>query len=245
MLAQEGCSVAVHGRDRTRTEDAAARVEKAGGKAVVAIGDLATDEGCNAVAEESLKGLGGIDIVVNNTGTALRKDNPGWSELPTQTWIDSFQVNFMSSMRMSKLFLPSIKESGWGRFINISSTASTNVPSLAEYGVAKAALNKLTADMAKDVGKYNATANGIMPGIVMTPAIEEYLSVLAEKNGWPDDRAERERRYLTDLMPQAVTRVGQPIDIASMVAFIASPLSGYMTGVSFRIDGGSNRNSQG
>jgi len=245
VLSEEGCSVVAHGRDKTRTEATAHLIEKAGGKVVVAIGDLATDEGCRSVADLSLDSLGGIEIVVNNAGVAIRKDAPAWSEIPPQTWIDSYQVNFLSSLRMSQMFLPSIKEAGWGRFINISSVSATKVPALHEYGVAKAALNKLTADMSKDVGKYNATANGIMPGIIMTPAIEEYLRVTAQRMQWTGDQAEIERRYFTEMAPQSVTRMGQPIDIAGMVVFLASPWASYVTGVTFRIDGGSNPNSQG
>jgi len=237
-LAAEGCDVAVHGRDKLRTEETAHAVEALGVKAIVALGDLARPDGCDAVAAHALAGLGAVDIVINNAGIALLKDNPVWSDIPDQTWIDSFQVNFMSALRMSKAFLPCIIESGWGRFIQISTGGSRVAGILSEYGSVKAAMNKLTADIAKSVGKYGATSNGIMPGLILTPAIEEYLGVLAGQMGWEGDLPELERKYL-QMSPQSVPRVGRPRDIAAMAAFLCSPLAGYMTGVTFSINGGS------
>jgi NAD(P)-dependent dehydrogenase (short-subunit alcohol dehydrogenase family) len=236
-LAAEGCDIAVHGRNKARTEETAHAAEALGVKAVVTLGDLATMEGCDKAAAEALAGFGSVEIVINNAGIALRKDNPVWSEVPDQTWVDSFQVNFMSALRMSKAFLPCVIEAGWGRFIQISTGGSRTAGILSEYGAVKAAMNKLTADIAKTVGKHGATSNGIMPGLIMTPAIEEYLGVLAGQMGWEGDLAELERNWL-QIMPQSVQRVGRPRDIAAMTAFLCSPLAGYMTGVTFAINGG-------
>jgi len=237
-LAAEGCNVAVHGRNKVRAEETAHAVEAQGVKAIVTIGDLATAEGCDAVAALAIAGLGAVEIVINNAGIALLKDNPVWSDIPDQVWVDSFQVNFMSALRMSKAFLPCIQKSGWGRFIQISTGGSRVAGILSEYGSVKAAMNKLTADIAKSVGKYGATSNGIMPGLIMTPAIEEYLRVLSKQMNWEGDMAELERKYL-QMSPQSVPRVGRPRDIAAMAAFLCSPLAGYMTGVTFSINGGS------
>jgi NAD(P)-dependent dehydrogenase (short-subunit alcohol dehydrogenase family) len=238
-LAKEGCDVAVHGRDKARTEQTAHDVEALGVKAVVALGDLAVEGDCEAVAKATLAGLGSVDIIVNNAGIALRKDNPVWSDIPFGTYIDSFQVNFMSTLRMTSHFLPCIKANGWGRIVNISTGASLNAGLLSDYGCAKASLNKLTADMSREVGRYGATANGVMPGIIMTPAIEEYLGVLAKRLNWEGDVPAWEKRYLSELAPQAVQRMGQPEDIAKMTAFLSSDVAGYITGVTIRVGGGS------
>lgn len=240
-LAKQGCDVAVHGRDQARTEDTAKAVEDLARKAVVTIGDLATEDGCQKVAEETLASLEAIDIVVNNCGVALRKDDPPWSEITSKEWIDSYEVNFMSTVRMSQHFLPGIEAAGWGRFINISSISAALVPSLIDYGAPKAALNKLTADMSKDVARFGATANGLMPGPILTPAVEEWLNVLAEQNGWEGELADFERQYLTDIVPQSIKKFGRGEDVAALVAFLASPLARHITGVTIRIDGGLNK----
>jgi NAD(P)-dependent dehydrogenase (short-subunit alcohol dehydrogenase family) len=240
-LAKEGCDVAVHGRDKVRTEETAHEVAELGVRSIAALGDLATEGGCDLVARETLAAFGTVDIVVNNAGVALLKHDPRWSEIPLETWIDSFQVNFMSTLRMSRHFLPGIERSGWGRFINISTGGATTTPSLTEYTAAKAALNKLTADMAKDVGRVGATANGIAPGVVLTPAVEEWLRLIARQRNWPGDMPEWEQRFISEMAPQqAVKRFSRPQDIAAPAAFFASPRAAHISGVTIRVDSGHN-----
>lgn len=240
-LAQEGCDVAVHGRDKARTEETAHEVEAFGVKAVVTLGDLATEAGCVQVAKEIEAGLGVAEIVVNNAGVALRKDNPSWSEIPFQGWLDSFEVNFMATLRMSQLLLPGVKATGWGRFVNISTGGATGTPILVDYGAAKAALNKLTADMAKDVGRYGATANTIAPGVILTPAVEAWMEIFAKQRNWEGGFQDWERRYLTEVAPQPSGRFGRPEDVAKLAAFFASPVARHITGVVVRVDGGSSK----
>lgn len=239
-LAAEGCSVVVHGRDAARTEETAHAIEAAGGKAFVTLGDLAKEADCTTVARDALAAVGAIDIVVNNCGLVLRKDEPGWSEIPPQTYLDSYEVNFMSTLRMSQHFLPGIRKAGWGRFINISTGGATATPVMVEYGAAKAALNKLTADMAKDVGRYGATCNAVSPGIMKTGATEEWIAVAAKERGCTPE--EFERYCATDMWPQAIGRLGTAQDIADMVLFLASPRADYVTGMIVRVDGGIARN---
>lgn len=240
-LAKEGCDVAVHGRDKIRSEETAHGVAAMGVNSVVVIGDLATEDGCDAVAEQTLAAFGAIDIVVNNAGVALLKHGPRWSEIPLRTWIDSFEINFMSTLRMSRHFLPGIEKNGWGRFINISTGGATTTPSLTEYTSAKAALNKLTADMAKDVGRFGATANGIAPGVVLTPAVEQWLQLIAKERSWSGAMTEWEERFITEMAPQqAVKRFSRPEDIAAPAIFFASPRAAHITGVTMRVDSGHN-----
>ena len=240
-LAKEGCDVVVHGRDKTRSEETAHDVAALGVRSVVVIGDLATERGCDDVAKQTLAAFGAIDIVVNNAGMALLKHDPRWSEIPLKTWIDSFEVNFMSTLRMSRHFLPGIEKSGWGRFVNISTGGATVTPSLTEYTSAKAALNKLTADMAKDVGRFGATANGIAPGVVLTPAVEEWLGLIAKERSWSGGMPEWEQRFISELAPQqAVKCFSRPEDIAAAAVFLASPRAAHISGVTLRVDSGHN-----
>ena len=122
-LAAEGVSVAVHGRDRARTEHTARAIEELGMQAVVTVGDLMKDADADAVADAALTGLGGIDILVNNAGAVLRMDNPPWEEVTPQEWIDSFNLNVGAAVRLTRRMVPGMKERGWGRVINISSMA--------------------------------------------------------------------------------------------------------------------------
>jgi NAD(P)-dependent dehydrogenase (short-subunit alcohol dehydrogenase family) len=238
-LAEAGADVVVHGRDRERAEETAAQVRELGRKAIVAIGDLATDEGCENVAKASLIGLGAIDICVNNCGVSLRQDNPKWNELTTLDWLASVEVNLLASVRMAKAFYPAMKDAGWGRIINISTLGAWIPGLLTDYTAPKAALNKLTIDMSKQCGPDGVTVNAILPGTIWTAAIERYLGVLDEQLGWgTDDVAERQRRYLTDVFPQPIQRLGVGHDIAALVVFLASDHAGYVTGALIKCDGG-------
>ena len=239
-LAAEGCDVVVHGRDKSRTEQTAHEVEKLGVKTAVTIGDLAKDDEAAKVCDDALAAFGKIDILVNNAGVALRKDAPDWIELEPKDWDDSFQLNFMSGIRVGRRFVPAMKEQKWGRVINISSAGGAMVMggTLCDYNMAKAALNRFNVDMSKWLGPHFITVNAIVPGTIMTPQIEEYMQFLKEKHGWPDDKAEIMRRYAEDVHPQSVPRLGVVRDIGAATAFLASPLAGYINGAALRIDGG-------
>jgi 3-oxoacyl-[acyl-carrier protein] reductase len=245
-LAGEGCNVAIHGRDRVRAEEVAHAAERLGVRAVAVLGDLTSEEGCDSVARETLAAFGTVDIVVNNAGVALRKDDPRWTDIPLQTWTDSFQVNFMSTLRMSRHFLPGIEASGWGRFINISTGGATVSANMSEYTAAKAALNKLTADISKDVGRFGATCNGIAPGVILTPAVELWLGMMAKEQQWDGGMTEWEARFIAEMAPQqSVKRFGRPEDIAAVAAFFASERAGCINGVTIRVDSGHSTAVQG
>ncbi len=238
-LAREGCAVAVHGRDPARTAQTVREIEQLGAKCFAVFGDLATEAGCEEAAKSTLARMDAIDIVVNNVGLLIRKDDPPWHEVPTETWIESYQVNFLSTLRMSRLFLPGIKENGWGRFINISTGGAAHTPSTTEYSSAKAALNKLTADMAKNVGQYGATANGIAPGVTHSAAVTEWLESMAKAQGWPGNYDDWEARFVAEMAPQqAIKSFARPEDIAALAVFLASPRAGHLTGVTIRLDSG-------
>jgi 3-oxoacyl-[acyl-carrier protein] reductase len=239
-LAAEGCDVVVHGRDKVRTEETAHAVEKLGVKAAVTIGDLTKNDDATKICDAALSSFGKIDILINNAGVALRQDSPDWITIKPHEWADSFEVNFISGIRLAQRFVPAMKDQKWGRVINISSAAGTHVfgGGLCDYGAAKAALNKFTVDMSKWVGPLSITVNAIIPGTIMTPQIERYMQVLKEQNGWGDDPIENERKYSQDIHPQSVPRLGVVRDIGAATAFLASPLAGYINGAMLRIDGG-------
>ena len=238
-LAAEGVSVAVHGRDRARTEQTARAIEELGMQAVVTVGDLMKDADADAVADAALTGLGGIDILVNNAGAVLRMDNPPWEEVTPQEWMDSFNLNVGAAVRLTRRMVPGMKERGWGRVINISSTGGSQTTGfLLDYSAAKAAVDNMTVNLSKNLAPHGITVNAVVPGTTLTPAVERWLVTLRKQLKWPDDLAHNERVYTTEFIPQPVPRLGRPREIAVAVALLASPLSGYTTGASLRIDGG-------
>lgn len=238
-LAQEGCSVVVHGRDRGRAEDVAEGIRKSGGKAAVTIGDLEKDEDANKVAADALAAFGGIDILVNNAGLLIRADNPDWTTVPSADWLRSFNINVVAAVRLCQKLVPPMIERGWGRVINFSSVAGYQMlGQLLEYGPAKAGVHNLTINLAHMISSKGVTVNTIAPGTIMTPGIEHFMDSMVGQPGWAKTRAENEAIYASKIFPQPIPRLGKPEEIAAAVALLASPLSDYTTGALLRIDGG-------
>jgi NAD(P)-dependent dehydrogenase (short-subunit alcohol dehydrogenase family) len=237
-LGAEGCSVIVHGRDKARAEAVAGEIRARGGTAFVALGELTNAKDAARVVETALAAVGTVDILVNNCGDALRKDNPDWDDLPVEEWLASFEVNFFAGLRLAQGFVKQMKGQRWGRIIHISSMAAVQAfGRLADYAAPKAAVNKLAADTAKVLGPHNITVNTVIPGTIKTPAVQQYIDYMREKEQWGDDPAQCERRYI-EIWPQSVPRLGTPRDIGTMIAYLASPLGSYINGASFRVDGG-------
>ena len=159
--------------------------------------------------------------------------------LESKDWVASFEVNVLAGIRLARRFVPGMKERNWGRIVNVSSTTATHVWGiLIDYGAAKAALNKITADMSKTLGPHGITVNAIIPGTILTPAIADYMEVLKKQHSWGEDPEENERRYTKEIFPQSVPRLGKLRDTATLTTFLASPLAGYINGAYVRIDGG-------
>jgi len=233
MLAAEGCAVVVHGRDTAKTEAVAASI---GALATVAIGDLATDAGADAVAAAA----GPVDILVNNAGGAVGTTTMQWTEVDEAGWMETYQLNAIAAARMIRRLLPAMKDKGWGRIINVASAAGSQpIPLGPDYGAAKAAMLNMTVSLAKSLGGCGVTANSVSPGAILTPAVEAWLMGLRAPMGWGDiSLEEAERLVAKELVPVPVGHIGRVEDIAHAVCMIASPAAGYMTGANVRVDGG-------
>ena len=238
MLALEGVKVVVHGRNRERAQEVIADIEAKGGQAAAALGDLVAPDGVQAVTKAAEKAFGGIDIVVNNAGGSNSATAPGWFETPIEDWEDSYRQNTLPAVRLAQAFVPAMRERRWGRVIQISSrNAISAYAQFGPYGAAKAAVNNLTLSLSKALAGTGVTSNGIMPGLIYTPLVDPWFKALAKQLGSDDPQVGKEFA-LKNVLQQTVTRLGQPKDIAAAVCFIASPLSDFMTGTTFRIDGG-------
>jgi NAD(P)-dependent dehydrogenase (short-subunit alcohol dehydrogenase family) len=251
-LAAEGVTTVIHGRDTERCAAVVAEITQAGGHALPAIGDVATEAGCAAIGDAVMKSMGGIDILVNNAGgraSSHRTDggagpmNPPWLDTPWSDWAWTFEQNVGAAVRLIQRFVPGMKERKWGRVIQIASAAATQTEAnLAEYQACKAAMVNMTSSLARTLAHTGITVNTVSPGAILTPAVVKSFTDLARQLGWdPNDWGEIERRFTTELIPIAADHFGEPADIGRMVAFLASPLSSYMTGANYRIDGGQCR----
>lgn len=236
-LAREGASVVVHGRKEGEAKRVAETIRKGGSPVAVALGDLATDEGARRVAEVAGDAFDGIDIVVNNAG-AFIEDN--WSNLDTALWLELYNRNAVSMVRMVRHFIAPMKERKWGRFIQIASCVATNpMPNAAAYAASKAAVVNLTVSLAKELAGTMATANSISPGVILTPEVERSMQEVAKKEGWSGPPDEIERRFLSLFGQMPPTgRLGRVEEVADLATFLASPCADYINGADLRVDGG-------
>jgi 3-oxoacyl-[acyl-carrier protein] reductase len=241
MLAEEGCKVVVHGRDRERAETVAGEIGAAG----VALGDLATDEGADATIEAATRALGDpVEILVNNAGGGTgNSTSQAFMEVSLDHWIATYQSNTLAAMRMIERCVPAMSEAGFGRVIQISSAVGVQPNNLGpSYSSAKAAMNNMTVSLAGALKGQGITVNTVSPGVIITPGMLAWGRSLARTLGWGDPSPEElERRIATERLNLPAGRIGRVEDIAMMVCLLASPRSGYITGANHRIDGGQVR----
>ena len=239
VLAREGVHVIVHGRNAERTQAVAAEITAAGGLADVTLGDLATEAGAAA----AIAGVEGeIDILVNNIGgnEAAGGGLNGWFNDTPEVWAGVAQQNLVAPVRMIHAFVPAMRDRGWGRVINVSSGGgSAPTPQAAAYCAAKAAVINLTVSLSLELARSGVTVNTISPGCTRTEMFERTLTTMGDAQGWPPDLDIREAKFMElGLFPCASRQYGRPEDIGALIAFLASPLSAFVNGANYRIDGG-------
>jgi len=133
-----------------------------------------------------------------------------------------------------------MRASGWGRIVQIGTGEAVNpFPAMPDYAASKAALLNLTASLAKHLDRTGITVNTVSPGIVVTPGVREFYRLEAGRRGWGEDWPAIEAGVLTEVLDNPTGRLGRPEEVADLVAFVASPLAGYINGANLRIDGGS------
>ncbi|MDB5971377.1 MAG: family NAD(P)-dependent oxidoreductase [Hydrocarboniphaga sp.] len=240
VLAEEGAWVVVHGRAQARARGVADDIVARGGRSAVVVGDLTDAAQSERVAVEAVAAFGGIDILVNNAGGASPENgNIPFFEVPVEHWAPMYDKNVVSTVRLIHLLVPAMRERGWGRVIQIASSAATTPPAMvAEYNSAKLALVGLTLSLSKALAKTGVTVNTVSPGIVRTPTFDDWMLGVGAGLGFGDDIRRTERYVLDNFWTQTVDRVGEVDDIANLVAYVASPLSGYINGTNLRVDGG-------
>lgn len=240
MLAEEGALVAVHGRNRERAEIVAADIGAAG----VAIGELAEDGSAARVHAEAVAALGGnIEILINNAGGNSEGNTAkAPADIPIADFISNYRANTLGAVELCQLCVPDMVAAKFGRIINVSSAVAVQPNNMGvDYSAAKAALNNFTVSLAGSLRGVNVTANVLSPGIIM---VDGLLRFGRQKFGNPDmtfeevsDRFASEKVF--DMPPAG--RLGMPRELAMVACMLASPLSGFITGANYRVDGGQVR----
>jgi NAD(P)-dependent dehydrogenase (short-subunit alcohol dehydrogenase family) len=222
-LANAGADVALGLRDRNARGDVEAQIKSMGRRVLPLQMDMTQMDQIFQAVEETVKHFGRIDILVNNAG--LAPDN--LAENVREADFDlTLAVNLKGTFFASQAAGRVMIRQKSGRIINLSSQAGfVALPTESVYCMTKAAIAHLTKCLAVEWGKYNITVNAVAPTFIRTPGTESYLAN-------PEQRADVEERIA------ALHRIGDPMDVAGAVVFLASSAASLITGETILIDGG-------
>jgi len=235
-LAGEGARVWLHGFEASDAEREATALRAAGGDVRPVAGDVCSDAGADLVARTLLADGGRVDVLVNNYGVA---EGPGWFEGTTADWLQSYERNVLSGVRLVRALVPGMRERGFGRVIFVGTVGALRPGSRTpHYYAAKAALPNLAVSLAKELAGCGVTVNTVSPGILATDEVRAGFRRLAARRGWGDDEEQAERRAVAEWMPNPTGRAGRVEEVGALVAFLAGDRAGYIHGANLRIDGG-------
>lgn len=238
MLAAEGASVVLHGRNEQRATQVAAEIKALGGTVDIAIGDLSTDEGADAVAAAALK-AGPIDILVNNAGSTAHQS---WENATAADWADIYNINVIAYVRMIQRLVPQMKTLGWGRILHIGGGLGIQpIKEQPHYNATLAARHNLSVSLARELKETGVTSNVVSPGAIINPMVEDWLLNAAPKFGWGTNIEEIKYKAVQELIPNDTGRFGLPEEVAGAVLYLCSPFANYISGAVLRVDGGTIR----
>jgi NAD(P)-dependent dehydrogenase (short-subunit alcohol dehydrogenase family) len=231
-LVREGARVIVNGRTQQTVDAAVAKLNGiAAGRALGFAADFSTAAAANDVAKKHP----GVDIVVNNLGIFEPKD---FVDITDDEWNRFFEVNFLSGVRLARVYLPAMKKKNWGRIIFISSESGVQIPpEMIHYGVTKTAQLAVSRGLAESLAGTGITVNCVLPGPTRSRGVEEFVTALGKREGKTFQQFETE--FFQKVRPTSlIKRFARPEEVASLVAYVASPLSSATTGAALRVDGG-------
>lgn len=230
-LAATGARVLVNGRNADKVADAVAGITRAGGKAAAAPGDVSTAEGCAAL----VKANPDVDILVNNAGIFEPKP---FLDIPDADWMNIFEVNVMSGIRLSRAYLPGMLKRDWGRIVFISSESGLQIPvEMVHYGMTKTAQLSVARGLAESTGGSGVTVNSVLPGPTMSDGVEAFIQQMAEKSGVSKD--EMARSFVKEHRPSSLLqRFATVEEVANMVVYICSKQASATNGAALRVEGG-------
>jgi NAD(P)-dependent dehydrogenase (short-subunit alcohol dehydrogenase family) len=230
-LAAEGATVIVNGRTQQAVRQTVTELSGTAGKVLGFAGDLSDAAVARALAEKHPT----VDIVVNNLG--IFEVQP-FEAISDEEWQRFFDVNVLSGVRLSRLYLPHMRERNWGRIIFISSESAYHIPAeMVHYGMSKAAQIAVARGLAESLASTGITVNSVLPGPTRSRGVTDFVADWAAKSG--KTAAQVEAEFFQTARPTSLLkRFTTPEEVAAMVTYVASPLASASTGAALRVDGG-------
>jgi 3-oxoacyl-[acyl-carrier protein] reductase len=231
-LAREGARVMLCARHHEQLAATAGELQAAtGGEVGWLAVDLTDSPQIRHLADETLRRYGRIDVLVTNAGGPP----PGYfDDLDDEAWLEAWRLTLMSTVRLIRAVLPAMRAQHWGRIVNITSvTVKQPLDTLLFSNVYRPGIVGLAKTLSTQVASEGITINNVAPGYNRTARVEELYQ----------DRAAREGKSIEQVMAEATAsypmqRMGEPEELAALVAFLASERASYITGTTILVDGG-------
>ncbi len=231
LLAAEGASVIINGRTEAAVADAVARIRADVPRARIDgyAADLATAEGAVNLARH----LPSVDILVNNLGIFERK---AFEDIDDAEWQRFFDVNVMSGVRLSRSYFPGMKRQNWGRIVFISSESGIQIPdNMVHDGMTKTAQLAISRGLAENCVGTGVTVNAVLPGPTLSDGNKAAIARRAPGRPFP----EVEKEFFEKVRPTSLLkRYATPEEVATLVAYVVSPLASATNGAALRVEGG-------
>jgi len=229
VLLAEGAQVIINGRSQESVDRAAALLKQATGKTPLGFaGDMSKADDIARLARAHPN----VDILINNVGRFVPHE---FTQSTDQDWYETFDLNVMSGVRLSRVYLPGMKQRNWGRIIFISSESALQIPvESVQYGMSKAAQIAVARGIAETCARTGVTVNSILPG----PTLDSDDPRAAARFGGRSLADVQEQFFKNQRPTSLIKRFARTDEVASLVAYVASPLSSATTGAALRVDGG-------
>jgi NAD(P)-dependent dehydrogenase (short-subunit alcohol dehydrogenase family) len=231
LLAAEGARVIINGRTQAAVNEALERIRAATPKAK--LDGFAGDLSAAGPTAELVKRFAAVDILINNLGIFERKV---FEEIDDAEWQRFFDINVMSGVRLTRAYLAGMKQRNWGRVVFISSESGIQIPdNMIHYGMTKTAQLAISRGLAETCVGTNVTVNAVLPG----PTLSDGNKTAIAKRSAGKPFAEFEKEFFEKVRPSSLLKRYATVDeVATMVAYVCSPLSSATNGAALRVDGG-------
>lgn len=239
QLCAEGARVLLVARDEERlakvTEEATQAGESAGGAAAAISLDVTDDDAGGRMLATAEDVFGSLDVLVNNAGSARWR---ALDDVPEEDWRYQYELNVMAPLRAMRAAIPPMAQRGWGRVVNVCSTAGKRPSAaMAEYSVAKAAELSLSRLFADRYAQTGVLVNAVAPGPVEAEMWMEEGGLL-DQSLQLSDAGSREEALAEAGSKRPIGRLAKPEEIASAIVFLCSERASYVAGAAWSVDGG-------
>ncbi|WP_340616194.1 SDR family NAD(P)-dependent oxidoreductase [Xenorhabdus entomophaga] len=229
-LYKAGASVILNGRSEERLIQA---VNKFNGsdRVFTVAADVGTREGCELINQK----FPDIDILINNAGIFSPKPI---FEIRDEEWLDYFNINVLSGIRLARSYIPPMIEKKWGRVVFISSESALQIPlEMPHYGLTKTAQVAAARGFAQAAAGTGVTVNSVLPGPTESEGVERFVRELITDPTLSIEEAGK--RFIETARPASLLgRLATAEEVANAVVFLTSPLASAITGTALRVDGG-------